>query len=225
MAASGGSARSSLSREHLVSDALRIAEESGLDSVTIRRLAQSNGVTSMALYWHFSDKEALFQAMCERVLSEVDVTVDLESPWDARLQGMLGALLTALRRHSAAAALILPRILNNEPGLRLAEDVLAVLAEAGFASDEAAGLLSHLASSVVTLVTAEPGPDRFLEQHEREAMIRSKRATFMALDPSRFPHVIATADALSACASEDDYFARGLDLLVQGTVSLSPQPV
>src|SRR5690349_18471231 len=46
-----------LSRETVTERALALADAEGIDAVTIRRLATDLGVTPMALYWHFQDKE------------------------------------------------------------------------------------------------------------------------------------------------------------------------
>jgi TetR/AcrR family transcriptional regulator, tetracycline repressor protein len=62
-----------LSRDALVSSALAIADAEGLSAVSIRRLAAEHAVTPMALYWHFRDKDLLLEATVERVLSEIEL--------------------------------------------------------------------------------------------------------------------------------------------------------
>ena len=47
--------RGRLSREAIVSCAIALADAEGLAAVTIRRLASEQGVTPMAMYWHFND--------------------------------------------------------------------------------------------------------------------------------------------------------------------------
>ena len=51
---------------------------------------------------------------------------------------------------------------------------------------------------------------------------RLKRARLSSLDPERFPNVIAAADALADCRSQDDYYERGVGMLVRGVVALRP---
>lgn len=51
--------RNALSREIVVKRAIAIADAEGLQAVTIRRVAKELGVTPMALYWHFKDKNEL----------------------------------------------------------------------------------------------------------------------------------------------------------------------
>ncbi|HJZ03619.1 MAG TPA: TetR family transcriptional regulator, partial [Streptosporangiaceae bacterium] len=49
--------RTRLSKRAVVDRALKLADADGLDTLTIRKLAQDLGVTPMALYWHFRSKD------------------------------------------------------------------------------------------------------------------------------------------------------------------------
>ena len=51
--------RTRLSKEVVVECGLALADAEGLEALTIRRLATELGVTPMALYWHFRNKEEL----------------------------------------------------------------------------------------------------------------------------------------------------------------------
>lgn len=219
-------ARGTLSTSVLVDQALAIADTEGLEAVTIRRLATDHGVTPMALYWHFSDKGQLLAALAERLFTDVAAPVHPEdADWGERLRLELDAFLDVVRAHPSAAGLTLMRIFDSEAGLNLAERVMALLAEAGFDVEAAAEVGSYLVCATVTLVTAEPGPVAPLEGEERAAEVRARRAHLGALAPGRFPHLIAAADALADCKSENLHFARGLDLLVAGVRSLLPASV
>jgi len=63
MAKRNDATRGRLSREAIVVGAIALADAEGLDAVTIRRLAQEHGVTPMAMYWHFSDKDSLLDGL------------------------------------------------------------------------------------------------------------------------------------------------------------------
>ena len=52
----------------MVGRAIALADAEGLDALTIRRLAQELGVTPMALYWHFRNKEELLAGAGRPVL-------------------------------------------------------------------------------------------------------------------------------------------------------------
>src|SRR5271169_5776897 len=94
--------RTRLSKRAVVERALKMADADGLDTLTIRKLAQDLGVTPMALYWHFRSKDDLLEGMTEEVWDEIDVRVDPSIPWWVQLQGGLESLLKALRAHPSA---------------------------------------------------------------------------------------------------------------------------
>ena len=206
----------------IVSGAISVAVREGLEAVTIRRLAQDHGVTPMAMYWHFSDKDSLLDGMAEHLFTAVKLPEPTGGEWDDELCAVLGAFLEGLRPHPAVAVLALTRILASEPGLAIAERVLKLLRDAGFPPEKTAEIGSFLLSSIITLVTSEPGPDRLLDDDARNAAVRAKQATLAALDPQRYPNVIAAAPGLSWCKSTEAYYAMGIDVLVQGIRGLRP---
>ncbi|HEY2043543.1 MAG TPA: TetR/AcrR family transcriptional regulator C-terminal domain-containing protein [Jatrophihabitans sp.] len=202
-----------LDRETVVTRAIALADAEGIDALTIRRLAADFHVTPMALYWHFKNKDELFDGIAEQLFRTV-VLPDASGTWADRLRACLSAVTSALRPHPAIASLTQSRLLASESGLVVAERALGLLDEAGFTSDQAAEIGGYLVNAIVTLITAEPGRDRGAEA------VRHQRAMLGALSPDRFPHVIAAADALSACADDDAYYARGIGLLITGAQGL-----
>ncbi len=59
--------------ERIASKALAILEKEGPDAVTVRRVAEAVGITPMAIYHHFSDRDALLTFVTDR---EFDRLVD-----------------------------------------------------------------------------------------------------------------------------------------------------
>jgi len=213
--------RERLDRDTVVTHAIALADREGLDAVTIRGLAADLGVTAMALYWHFKNKDELLDGVTEHLLSTVDTPAD-DVDWPDGLHAVVTAIVTALRPHAALAPLVQHRILASEPGLAIVERSLGLLARGGFTAEEAAELSGYLLNAAVTLITAEPGSDGGADPERRDAAARAKRATLLTLAPTRYPHVIAAADPLTFCANGDAYYARGVDLLVAGVRGLRP---
>lgn len=207
-----------LSRDTVTTAALALADAERLDAVTIRRLATDLGVTPMALYWHFKDKEALLDGVSERVLAEIELPPDAPgAPWDVRVRSALDALLAVLRAHPSMTEVVKTRILLCEPGLELTERVLGTLRDAGFSVEQSSQFAMQSLTTIVSLVTAEPGAPMADEtEEEQEQRLRSKKAQLLTLSPRRYPHVVDAAEPLTSCGSTDAYFATGLDLLVHG---------
>lgn len=57
-----------IAREQIVSEALALLDEVGIDKLTTRKLADRLNVQQPALYWHFKNKRALLDAMMEDML-------------------------------------------------------------------------------------------------------------------------------------------------------------
>src|ERR1035437_79951 len=106
--------RARLSKQAVTDRALKLADADGLDTLTIRKLAQDLGVTPMALYWHFRSKEELLEGVAERVWGEIDVNVERSAPWPDQLAGLLRSLVSVLRAHRSAPRLGLEHEKRNE---------------------------------------------------------------------------------------------------------------
>jgi TetR/AcrR family transcriptional regulator, tetracycline repressor protein len=210
------SAPGRLNQDILVGTAMALADAEGLGAVTLRRLAQHHGVTPMAMYRHFRDKEDILDALAERVLADVVLPEPDHGPWDEQLHGVITALLDALRPHPNIAGLVHTRMLSCEPGLAMAERTLDLLEQAGFPVEAAADSASQILHSLVALVIAEPGRAPGADAEARDDATRATKAALSALSPRRYPHVVAAADALAACSSLERYYERGVDLVVSG---------
>src|SRR5436189_4662919 len=60
---------------------LRLLEKGGQEAVTMRRVAKAVGVTAMAIYHHFPDRDALLRALAD---AESDRIAALFDRWPAR---------------------------------------------------------------------------------------------------------------------------------------------
>jgi TetR/AcrR family tetracycline transcriptional repressor len=205
-----------LSRDVFVQTALALVDDEGLESVTTRRLAEFHGVTPMALYRYFNDKDAIFDALAERVLSDVSIPDADERPWHDQANDLLEAFVAALRAHPDAAILVLTRILWSDPGIAVTDRMLSLLIAAGFAVDAAAETASQALCSLVSVVVAEPGRASGNDVDAHDAAIRLQKVTLSALDPRRYPHVVAAADALTRCVDTERYYRRSVSTIVAG---------
>lgn len=213
-----------LSRDTVIERALTMADAEGIDAVTIRRLATDLGVTPMALYWHFEDKERLLDGVAELVLSQMTLPPDDASrPWDERLRQVLDQLLGVLAAHPSVTDVVKTRIMQSEPGLELTERVLGLLRGAGFSAEQAAQQAVYALVFIVGLVTGEPGAMPGEEDDDaREARLRRKWAALQALSPKRYPHILEAALPLTSCDDSQDWRAAGMDLLLDGMTRRAP---
>jgi AcrR family transcriptional regulator len=214
-----------LSKSAVVERALALADELGLEALTIRRLAHELGVTPMALYWHFRSKEELLAGLGDRVWAEVDVDVDPAADWPAQLRGLLESLVQMLRAHPGASQLLLAgEKMHGEASIMATETTLAVLRRGGFGPEQASEIARGGLWAGLTLVMSEPGFDAAGTVEERTELMRQRRIRLAMLPPDRFPRVVESAGPLTACDDPDFHYQFGIDLFIAGVVAVSANP-
>ena len=75
--------RAPLTRERVLRAAIALADQSGIESLTMRRLGQELGVEAMSLYNHVANKDDILDGIVDLVLSDIDVPADGDRLEDA----------------------------------------------------------------------------------------------------------------------------------------------
>lgn len=205
----------------VVAGALAIADTDGLGALTIRRLAADLGVTPMAIYWHFANKDELLDGMAAGVLEETDLSVDASAGWLDQLGTLLSSMIDVLRTHPCVAVLVATRTVSSEGGLRATEVVLDILRRGGFTPAEATQIARHALSTVANLVGGESGVLVAGDPGEHADVRDRTRRLLAALPPDRYPRLAEAADPLCQGIRPDAYFAFALDLLLAGIGSVA----
>jgi AcrR family transcriptional regulator len=205
-----------LSRRAVTDRALKLADADGLDTLTIRKLAQDLGVTPMALYWHFRSKEDLLEGVAERVWGEIDVNVDHSAPWPDQLAGLLKSLVNVLRAHPSAPRLVLEHEKRNEAALRATEVTLEVLRGAGFDPRYASEIARSALWTGITLVMSEPGYHPELSDADHAEQLRRARIELAMLPAARYSRLIECAAPMTACDDPEFHYRLGIELFIDG---------
>ena len=137
-----------LTTEGVVDAALQIADEGGIEAVSIRRLASVLDVTPMAIYRHVRDKAHLLDLMADRLLGQLDLRPADTSTWQDALRRLAANLLAVVEAHPAAPFL-LARPFQSLAALRVSETMLAILDRAGFSPVESVRLLQVLTGMIL----------------------------------------------------------------------------
>jgi AcrR family transcriptional regulator len=209
-----------LTKDAVVDRALGLADASGLDALTIRKLATELGVTPMALYWHFRSKEELLGGLVERVWSEIDVDVDPTAPWPDQLRALLESLLAVLRAHPAASKLLLEFDMQTKATMRAAEVSLEILLGAGFDPDRAAGIVRYALWTGIMLVMSEPGAE-WLSAEERAEHMRIKQISYATLPPASFPRLVQCAIPMTSYSDPESHYQLGVSIFIAGVEALA----
>ena len=213
--------RTRLSKQVVVQRALALGDAEGVEALTIRRLAAELGVTPMALYWHFRNKEELLAALGDQVWSELDTDIDLAVPWYMQMRGLLESLLQVLRAHPCASQVILEGEKQSDAALVASETALAVLRRGGFDPDHAAEIARSALWTGLMLVMSDPGCKPALTPAEIAEEQRKARVRLALLPPDRYPCLVEAAVPMSSGAPEFHY-RFGVDVFVAGVRAMAP---
>ena len=143
----------SLDLEAVVDAAVSIADDSGLEAVSLRRVAARLGVTPMALYRYVESKEALLDAMADRLYEELTLP-DADAEW---WHG-LAELARSTRRVLLARPWSAPLFARPPRGAHahaVDEALRGALRNAGFSEAETRELHDQLSNLVFALVAPE----------------------------------------------------------------------
>jgi AcrR family transcriptional regulator len=212
-----------LSRRRVLRAAVGLADRDGLDSLTMRRLAQEVGVEAMSLYHHVASKEAVFDGVVEVVVDEIMAAVDeVEAPspeedWRAALRARILAAREVLLRHRWAPQVLETRRTASPVVIAYLDNVVAILRAGGFSFDLAHRALHVLGSRALGFTQELFQPDGAPTANDAAAAMMEQMA-------DRFPNIVGMlADAvhddpggtLGFCDDQFE-FEFALDLILEG---------
>src|SRR4029079_16561806 len=120
-----------LSRQRVLRTAIKLADEGGIESLSMRNVAHELGVYPMALYNHFANKDDLLDAMVDVMYEEIDVTAG-GSDWKGAMRQQANSIREVLARHRWALGVIQSRVHPGPGNMRYHDMVIRALRQAGF---------------------------------------------------------------------------------------------
>ena len=125
-----------LSRERILHAAMRLADEGGLESLSMRKLAQELGVKAMSLYNYVANKNDMLDGIVDIAIAEIEVP-QLEIEWKSAMRRRANSAYEMLLRHPWATMAIVSRVNVGAAMLRYVDATLGCLCEAGFSFEMA----------------------------------------------------------------------------------------
>jgi AcrR family transcriptional regulator len=120
-----------LSRELVLQTAIRLADQGGLESLSMRKLGQELGVEAMALYYHVANKDEVLDGIVDLVFSEIDLP-STDADWKTAMRQRALSLRDVLARHRWAIGMMESRRHPGPANLRHHDAVIGNLRAAGF---------------------------------------------------------------------------------------------
>jgi AcrR family transcriptional regulator len=207
--------RPQLTRQRVVTEALAVIAQDGVQAMSMRALAARLGVVPGALYHHVGNKQQLQDLVLDGVLAEVDFHTDPSLAWPQQLKILATRLRQVLEAHPGVAGILKTRDPLGPHSLALAEAFLSPLQAAGFA-DREAGLAFFLLVDYTIGFAVSGTPTSINEQRVRDPAIRTQlHEFFRSLPPDRFPALVALGEHVWV-DNRDQRFTAGLQVLVDG---------
>jgi len=201
--------RAPLSRERVLRAAVALADRSGIESLTMRKLGQELGVEAMSLYNHVAGKDDILDGIVDLVIGDIDVPPS-GTPWNRAMRHRAISAHELLLAHPWAAILIMSRF-NIGPGMtRYLDATLGRLREGGFTVDGALDAWNTLDSHLYGFTLQELNlPFEVEEASQVSADVLGQ------LPADQFPHLVEVITQIMQTGRDED-FEFGLDLILDG---------
>ncbi len=221
------SKRPPITTELLVDAAIELIEADGLDSLSMRRLADCFGIQAASVYWYVASKEHMLDLVVDRLLEMAHQSVFVDNiqrrpaddeSWQQLLRRIAIAYRAFLLAHPDAARVISGRLVVGPNMAVLLEPLLTIFCEAGMNTRDSAHaayvLLGYVQGFVLhesaPLSTAEVGPN-----DDRTTSLSQMQQALLALPAERYPNTREAAVALTR-PDLSARFAFGVDRFIIG---------
>lgn len=212
-----------LSKARVLEAAMSLADRTGIESLTMRNLAQELGVEAMSLYYHVANKEALLDGLVDSLLAEIEqergnfeVVLD-QTGWLSTMRSLILTARTVMLRHPWAPRVIESRTTMTPTLLRYFNALLGIMIEGGFSNDLGHHAMHALGSRALGFNQELFEPDN-TDQGDQDA------ETMMADLAPQLPYLMGMLadvvhddpDTTLGWCDDQTEFEFGLDLLLTG---------
>jgi AcrR family transcriptional regulator len=198
-----------LSRERVLRAAVALADQSGIESLTMRRLGQELGVEAMSLYNHVANKDDILDGIVDLAVGDIDVPPS-GTEWKTAMRRRAISAHEVLLAHPWAAMLVMSRY-NIGPGMtRYLDATLGRLREGGFSIGGALDAWNTLDSHLYGFTLQELNlPFEVKETQQVSADVLAQ------LPADQYPHVADVVTEIMQTGRAEN-FEFGLDLILDG---------
>jgi AcrR family transcriptional regulator len=127
----GAQPRMPLSRERILRAAVELADRGGVESLSMRKVAQELDVVPMALYRHVANKDEMLGGMVDAVLGEIDVP-EVGLDWKTPMRRRILSARRMLLRHPWAARVIESRTEPTPALIGYFDEMIGIFLAGGF---------------------------------------------------------------------------------------------
>jgi AcrR family transcriptional regulator len=203
--------RTPLSKERVLRAAIRLADEGGIESLSMRKLAKDVGVEAMSLYNHVANKDEILDGIVDVVAGEIELPIDA-ADWKTAVRRSAISARDVLLRHRWVSSLWMSRQSGGPAQLRRADWMLKTLREAGLSKNLTYHAF-HILEAYILGVTFQ-----HLSFPYRGEELASLATTFLQQLPAgQYPDLVEhVRQHLEPREGDEGGFELGLDLILDG---------
>jgi len=123
-----------LSKERILRAAVALADEGGVESISMRKIAEELDVVPMALYRHVANKDEMLDGMLDVVVGEIEPP-DTGVDWKTAIRRRILSARRALLRHPWASRVIETRTDPTPAVLEYMDRMIGLFRGGGFSID------------------------------------------------------------------------------------------
>jgi AcrR family transcriptional regulator len=209
-------AREPLTKERILRASVALADEVGVESLSMRRLAQELGVVPMALYKHVANKDELFDGMIDVVVGEIDPPIE-GADWKTTMRRRILSARRALLRHPWASSVLESRGEPTPTVIGYMDSMMGVFLDGGFSVDLMHHAM-HVMGSRILGFSQELFDDTASMPADEAAEIWTQMAEYYPNIAKLIPVAMGTHEGPVVGGGCDDQFEFefALDLVLEG---------
>ena len=203
--------RARLNRERVLQTAIKLADEDGLEKLSMRRLGEGLGVEAMSLYNHVSNKEDLLNGMIDTLYGEIELPSH-DDDWKTALRKRSVSVRQVLLRHPWANGLMDSATSPGPGTLRHHDRVLGTFRNGGFSL----AMTAHAFSALDSYVYGYAKQEKALPFDTEEQAAAMANVMLAQLPASEYPYLyeLMAKHVLQPGYNYADEFSFGLDLVL-----------
>jgi AcrR family transcriptional regulator len=212
--------RTPLTRDRVLQAAICMADDGGIESLSMRKLGQALGVEAMSLYNHVANKDDILTGITDLVLTEFELPA-ADGDWEAAIKRCAISGHDALLRHPWACNLIMSITSVLPTRLQYMEAIMRCFRHAGFSADETSQAYHAIDSHVLgytlwQLGHALPGEVPQITTKEELRDVMARFLPQVRLDD--YPYVLEHAEQhfRERRADGETGYEFGLRLILEG---------
>ena len=216
-------ARVPLTRERVLRIAVALADEGGIEALSMRKLAQALDVVPMALYRHVANKDELLDGLVDVVIGEIEPPL-VDADWKTAMRERILSARRALLRHPWASKVMESRTTPTPVVLGYMDSMIGLLRTGGFSLDLTHHVLHAMGSRTFGFTQALFNDTTDVEPQAEAEMWEALAGTYPYIYEI-FTTISHDDRSVVGAGCDDQFeFEFALDLMLDGIERLKNRP-